>query len=407
MGYGGKERILESALECMKGGKTSPSIKEIAKNAGVQESVIYRHYEDKQDLLFRALESEARSLDALFKDNLNGITEPMSRLSRFLWVWFDLLSKNEWFFRCLYFSGFSKQRFYRHEAFKTIERWWERVDMILKEGVRAGVFPPQMSVPVARDMIWGLMDMECLYALTVSPRQKVADKFGNCCFLIEKMLKEGTVSLREEADLRQRILNAVEKVVAIGESEKITTASIARMAKVAEGTIYNYFHDKEDLILASIQRRLELLAAMADEFFKRSTPISKLIRFIFYHFTVYSRYPFAVKTFVLKGIFSEKFYTSKAFEDYERFLSILDEIVAEGIREGVFHPGVNSDTLKRMLTGFFVRTAQMWFYRGKEAEAEIMSRFHTALTLVLRSVLADRKELPWMEKVQEDSFHSR
>ncbi|MCX7982614.1 MAG: TetR/AcrR family transcriptional regulator [Syntrophales bacterium] len=394
-----KERLLVSTLEWMKKGKAEPSVGEIASAAGLKESVIYRYYRDKQDLLFQALEAEANSLGELISENLNGIVEHLSRLSRFMWVWLDLCDKNIWFFRCLYFSCMSKPAFYRHALFRTVNQWWETVDKILEDGIQAGVLPSDLPVVVTRDMILGLLDMECLFTITKTPSSKATDRFDNCYSLVIGMLRQGNLMPRREHDKRKIILDAVEEIVAAGESDRLTTASIAKKAAVAEGTIYNYFHDKEDLILAAIERRLGLLASMADEFFKRTSPVSKLIRFIFYHFTVYMRYPFAVKTFLLKGIFSEKFYSSSVFDDYERYLSILDDIVAEGIREGVFAPEVDCMALKRMLTGFFVRTAQMWFYKEKEAEVEMMNRLHAAITLVLRALIADSREYPWLEKI--------
>jgi len=212
------------------------------------------------------------------------------------------------------------------------------------------------------------------------------------------MLQFGRVHHRQTVDKRRLILETTEKVVAAGAEKQATTALIAREAGLSEGTIYNYFQDKDDLFLSAIRWRLNLLTAMVEDFFKRSSPIGKLVRFIFYHFTAYIRYPFAVKTFILKGIFSEKFYRSEAIKDFERYLSTVDEICEEGKREGEFCPEIEQKALKSMLLGVFVKTAQMWFEKGDEVGAEMMGRLNEVTTLLLRAVLADERKFSWMER---------
>ncbi|HOJ52633.1 MAG TPA: TetR/AcrR family transcriptional regulator [Syntrophales bacterium] len=398
MGSSVRERLLEAALTLMKRKGKEPSVTEIAAEAGVKESIIYRHYRDKQDLLFCAWGKEASSFYRDLTENLNGIRDPLSRLGRLMWVWLSLCEKNPWFLHYLFFFCFSQPTFYRHEAYLIFKKGDEIVDDILREGMKAGTFPWDLPVATARDMLLGLLNTECLYVIEGFSQGKAADRFDPCYALITRMLQFGRVHHRQKVDKRRLILETAEKVVAAGAEKQATAALIAREAGLSEGTIYNYFQDKDDLFLSAIRWRLELLTAMVEEFFKRSSPIGKLVRFIFYHFTAYIRYPFAVKTFILKGIFSEKFYHSEAIKDFERYLSTVDEICEEGKREGDFCSEIEQKALKSMLLGVFVKTAQMWFEKGDKVGAEMMGRLNEVTTLLLRAVLADERKFPWMER---------
>ena len=66
---------------------------------------------------------------------------------------------------------------------------------------------------------------------------------------------------------RKQILDAAIKVFAAKGFDRATIADIAREAKVAEGSIYNYFKSKDDLLIALpqliIQAPLETLSGMS------------------------------------------------------------------------------------------------------------------------------------------------
>ncbi|MBE9508961.1 MAG: helix-turn-helix transcriptional regulator, partial [Chloroflexi bacterium] len=56
---------------------------------------------------------------------------------------------------------------------------------------------------------------------------------------------------------RAQILNAAATVFAEKGFHRATTREIARVADVSEGTIYNYFDSKEDLLVGIITRLAE------------------------------------------------------------------------------------------------------------------------------------------------------
>ncbi|WP_199618128.1 TetR/AcrR family transcriptional regulator [Paenibacillus alkalitolerans] len=57
-------------------------------------------------------------------------------------------------------------------------------------------------------------------------------------------------------ELRDRILNAAEQVIRTNGLSKTTTKEIARIANCSEGSLYNHFESKEDLIIQLMKSHL-------------------------------------------------------------------------------------------------------------------------------------------------------
>src|SRR5438445_486572 len=93
-------------------------------------------------------------------------------------------------------------------------------------------------------------------------------------------------------DKRARILDAAVKVFAGRGFHSATVAEIARVAGVADGTIYLYFKSKDDLLLRLFDEKMtdllaQLRAALAEE---KSAP-ARLRRFIQLHLSLVERNP--------------------------------------------------------------------------------------------------------------------
>ena len=62
--------------------------------------------------------------------------------------------------------------------------------------------------------------------------------------------------------LREQLLDAAERLLADRQVSAITTRDIARAAGLSVGVLYNYFADKNDLIVAALLRRYEAQLAV-------------------------------------------------------------------------------------------------------------------------------------------------
>ena len=83
---GTKWRILSAAEEVIsEKGLARSSISEIARKAGVADSVIYQHFKGKQDLLFSVPGERMKEVLALLVEQLTSIQDVQSRLRKMIW----------------------------------------------------------------------------------------------------------------------------------------------------------------------------------------------------------------------------------------------------------------------------------------------------------------------------------
>jgi AcrR family transcriptional regulator len=66
------------------------------------------------------------------------------------------------------------------------------------------------------------------------------------------------------AALRAHLLDVAERLLAERSVTAITTRELARAAEVSEGVLYNYFADKNDLVLTALVRRFAALVAQLE-----------------------------------------------------------------------------------------------------------------------------------------------
>jgi AcrR family transcriptional regulator len=74
----------------------------------------------------------------------------------------------------------------------------------------------------------------------------------------------GRVGDDPAAALRAHLIDAAERLMAHVPFSAIKTRDIAREAEVSDGVLYNYFQDKNDLILAALLARYSSLAAQVE-----------------------------------------------------------------------------------------------------------------------------------------------
>lgn len=92
------------------------------------------------------------------------------------------------------------------------------------------------------------------------------------------------------ADTRRKILDATLAIAATKGFEQTTTAEIARRAGVAEGSIYNYFRSKDDLLIHMVSEFAgSFLSELAEHVFVEQDPVRKLDRLIEYHIRFFTK----------------------------------------------------------------------------------------------------------------------
>jgi len=386
-----KERILAAAEEIFsKKGLLESSIAEIARYAGVADSVIYQYFKGKEDLIFSIPAQRMKEIISLLEEHLQGIQSAESQLSKMIWFHLNYNDTHRGYARLLLLECRSNKAFYQTEAYGLIRKYAGIMLRILHNGIEQGIFRDDVNMRLIRDIILGTLDFENLSSMAIGEIKESSPDLNNIMALILPMIKVGNDSPDKELDKGSRILLAAEKVFAEKGFPKATIAEIAKLAKVAEGTVYEYFKNKEDLLLSIPAKRFQHDINMLKETFEIKTPIRKLRRLIRYHFSMFLTERDFLKVFLLQIQLNARFYESGAYETFRPHFRLVENIIEEGKRDHSFRPDVNPRVFRNVLWGAFSHMALRWFILEKRGETDMMEEIDQITNLLSTAVLAKR-----------------
>ena len=381
------EQILDAAEEIMSAkGLQASSIAEIAKTAGVTDSLIYNYFKGKEDLLFSIPGRRMKEVLRNLSEQLQGIPDPISRLSKMIWFHLHFNDTYRGYARLLLLECRSNRNFYHHKAYALVRQYAGILFGILEDGVKEQIFRADVNMHLVRDIIFGVLDWEGLSCLASQERKETAPDLEIILALILPMITFETKSEHMELDKSSRILRAAESVFAEKGYIQATISEIAKLSNVSEGTIYEYFKNKDDLLLSIPEQRFKEHIAQSEEIFKLKTPLRKLRRFIRYHFYLYMTEPNFLKVFLLHIQLSQRFYGSHVYKTFQQYTQIITDVLEEGKKDGSIRTNVNTRVFKNLFLGVFSHMALRWLILGEEAETDKMREIDEVVLLLSRAV---------------------
>lgn len=354
-----KKRILLAAEELLsQKGAAATTISEIAKKAEVADSHAYQYFKGKEGLVFSIAEKRLKATLSNYKEQLAGIPDPKSKLSKFIWYGLHYNDTHQDYVRNLVFDYRSNIEFYKSPAYKLVQKHAGICGAILKEGVEKGQFRDDINLHLIREVIYGTIDAQSMSCVLTQEIEKTTDDWEEIISLIFRML-EPAPSPRPKSK-QKKIIEAAEQMFAEFGFDKAKISRIANRAGVAEGSIYDYFKNKEDLLFSISKMRIDDLDKIMKDSFIIKEPAHKLRRFLKLHFSIFARNRNFLKIFVFDTLLNRNFYNSEAhviYDNYQtRFLKILDE----GIKKGAFRQDLNTRIFKNMFLGTYMHMALRW-----------------------------------------------
>jgi TetR/AcrR family transcriptional regulator, fatty acid metabolism regulator protein len=158
-----------------------------------------------------------------------------------------------------------------------------------------------------------------------------------------------------EADKRQRIMQAAEKLFASRRFHEITTDDVAHEAKVGKGTIYRYFRDKDDLFFETANSGFdELCDLLRDHVSKKDGFAQQLLQACVQISQFFQRRRELFEMMQTEDgrmSFCAAPLRDRWLEKRKRLVDVLSSILSGGVREGVIRPDVPADVLANFLLG--------------------------------------------------------
>jgi TetR/AcrR family fatty acid metabolism transcriptional regulator len=168
---------------------------------------------------------------------------------------------------------------------------------------------------------------------------------------------------------------------------KTRVAEIAKLAEVAEGTVYEYFGSKENLLLSISNRHFRKVIHDLPEVFEIKNPVRKLRRFTEYYFSAFSSKRDFLKVFLIQIQLARNFYLTKQIDFFASFLTAIEQIVEEGVSAGYFRKEVNPRVFRNMFIGTFNNLALRWFVLHGNRYIDMMQKIDEVKKLLSLAVL--------------------
>ncbi|RJX28346.1 MAG: TetR/AcrR family transcriptional regulator, partial [Desulfarculus sp.] len=246
-----RAQIMAAAEKVMsRKGLRASTVAEIARVAGINDSVIYHYFRNKRDLLFSLEGAHMAEVIRRVNEQLAGIPEALSRLSKMVWFHLHYNESNLDYVILLLFECRSNIKFYQHPAYELIQRYAGIMLDILRDGVASGAFRDDLDLRLVRDLILGALDWFSIKRITREDTGAVVGQMQRLMSFIRPMIQARPQPAGQGPDKHARILAAAERAFSEKGFAAATIAEIARLAGVAEGTIYEYFTNKQDLLMS-------------------------------------------------------------------------------------------------------------------------------------------------------------
>ena len=164
-----------------------------------------------------------------------------------------------------------------------------------------------------------------------------------------------------------KILDAAIRVFARKGFYNSTISDVAKVAEVAEGTIYLYFKNKDDLLISIFEQSMDLFVQEVNrELAGVTDPKEKLKKFLSLHLRLVEENPDLAQVLQIELRQSSKFmkeYEGGKFSDY---LNIVRSIIEEGQEKGIFRSDLEPRILRRAIFGAVDELALEWLLMRKK-----------------------------------------
>jgi TetR/AcrR family fatty acid metabolism transcriptional regulator len=156
----------------------------------------------------------------------------------------------------------------------------------------------------------------------------------------------------DKSDKRTLILDAAMKTFVKRGYSDTRVSEIAAEAKVAEGTLYNYFPSKEEILLALFD---EKWGGIIDEIKKKisrlNDPNDKLKAIFSMVVTMFKKDRHLAEIFLIDIKQSSIFLNNYTINRVVEFIDLIEEILAEGKRKGIYRKNLDTRVAKMVIFG--------------------------------------------------------
>ena len=382
MQYSGKQKIILEAAHSVfsEKGIKDATITEIAGRAGVVDSVIYHYFKNKDDVIFSVLDLQLQNNIVDLTFHFKGIIDPLSKFGKMIWYHLSMNNQGDTQMRKnMLLELRSHRNFTEHKSYETLLQYIGVMDNILNTCVHEGSFRSDLNIPLLRTIILGFLDEEGLMCAAKKQPADTLDDFDAVMDLVLAMATNTPPVVQPESDRPdkyQRILKAAKTLYAEKGFTATTMNEVASLAGVAEGTIYEYFKNKQDLLLSITREMFGGMKDALDNAFNINHPYEKFRWLIWHHFTIFASDRDLVSVFLKDTKLEKFFYEDAAHEVFVRYHDKICDVLEEGKASGVFRPDIDTRVFRNLVMGGLAAAYNRWYFRQPIAAMDYMTELH-------------------------------
>jgi TetR/AcrR family fatty acid metabolism transcriptional regulator len=176
---------------------------------------------------------------------------------------------------------------------------------------------------------------------------------------------------RASGEKYQRILDAAVAVFAEKGFHVARVADIASRAGVADGTVYLYFKNKEEILMTAINTAFDAFVNQArTELAKIPSPAEKLRRLAFMHLSALGSNRNLAVVFQMELRQSARFLAPFSHDHMVEYLGLVREAIRQGQEQGQFRADLNEKIAANCFFGAIDEMVTSWVLASNEYPLE-------------------------------------
>lgn len=182
------------------------------------------------------------------------------------------------------------------------------------------------------------------------------------------IMKDKNINIQErKKDKYNRIINAATKIFAKKGFFKAKISEIAKEAKVADGTIYLYFNNKDEILISIFEEKMQIVLDNMIECLKNeSSPVKKIEKFAEVHLEMIEKNKDVAEIIQVELRQSSKFMKEYENLKFHQYLNLISEIIKEGQEQGIFRKDIIPGIAKRAFFGALDEMSRFWVLSKKK-----------------------------------------
>jgi TetR/AcrR family fatty acid metabolism transcriptional regulator len=172
---------------------------------------------------------------------------------------------------------------------------------------------------------------------------------------------KGTLKVKKNKPKYNQIIDAAVIIIAENGYHQARVSKIAKQAGVADGTIYLYFKNKEDILISLFREKMgNFIEKIRLKTAGIESAVSKLFMLVETHFTLLSENHHLAIVTQLELRQSNKDLRLKINDVLKGYLQVIDEILQAGVEQKEFRSDLNVRVARQMVFGAIDEVVTNW-----------------------------------------------